>query len=271
MHDHPDYLKLNKAQWNQRTRVHLASDFYDVPAWLAGKDSLKAPELALLPADLTDKRILHLQCHFGQDTLSLARRGAEVTGVDLSDAAITAARDLARKTGLDARFINCDLYALPDHLPEPASFDVVITSYGTITWLPDLDRWAQLIHHYLKPGGQFIFAEFHNLAYLWNADRSAIKYPYFNPHPIVEDITKSYVGDDATITGTEVNWDHPISAVVTALIQSGLTLQSFTEYDYSPYKCFDDMIPAGEPGHWWLEQMPGLIPLVYTLRAVRKN
>ena len=243
---------------------------YDVAGWLAGNDSLKAPELALLPNDLSGLNILHLQCHFGQDTLSLARRGARVTGVDLSDAAIAAANDLRDRAGLDARFINCDLYSLPDHLDEPASFDLVFTSYGTITWLPSLERWTRVIAHFLKPGGRFIFAEFHNLAYLWNDDRTAIKYPYFNDQPIVEAITATYTDGEGDIRGQEVNWDHPISRVITALIDAGLTLDSFDEYDYSPYNCFDDMVPAGEEGHWWLKQLPGLIPLVYTLAASKQ-
>ena len=269
MQQHPNYLALNKEQWNQRTAIHLASEFYDVEGWLAGKESLKAPEIALLPEDLRGLRVLHLQCHFGQDTLSLARRRAEVTGVDLSNSAIEAARDLADRTGLGARFINCDLYSLPRHLDEAGSFDIVFTSYGTITWLPDLDEWAGIIARYLKPGGTFVFAEFHNLAYLWNEDRTAIKYPYFNDQPIVEEVTKTYSEDepDNDISGTEVNWDHPISSVVNALIGAGLRLEAFHEYDYSPYNCFKDMVTAKKEGQWWLKQLPGLIPLVYTLKA----
>jgi SAM-dependent methyltransferase len=262
-----DYLKLNQEQWDQRTKAHLTSDFYDVPGWLAGAESLKAPELAILPDDLTGLRILHLQCHFGQDTLSFARRGAVATGVDLSPAAITAANDLATKAGLDARFINCDIYSLPEHLDE--EFDIVFTSYGTITWLPDLAQWASLVNRYLKPGGQFVFAEFHNMAYLWNEGRTAIKYPYFNPNPIVEPITSSYTDGSDDVQGTEVNWDHTVSSVITALLSAGLTLRGFQEFDYSPYNCFDDMVPAGELGRWHLKQIAGLIPLVYTLDCVK--
>ncbi len=266
-----DYLTLNQEQWNQRTLAHLKSEFYDVPGWLAGAESLQEPELALLPEELSGLKILHLQCHFGQDTLSLARRGATVTGVDLSTEAIKAANDLAEKAGLTAtsRFINCDLYSLPEHLAEDGSFDIVFTTYGTITWLPDLDQWAALVAHYLKPGGQFVFAEFHNMAYLWNEDRTAIKYPYFNPEPIVEPITSSYTDGSNEVNGTEVNWDHTVSGVITALLGAGLTLRGFKEYDYSPYKCFDDSIPADQPGHWHLKQMPGLIPLTYTLDWVK--
>ncbi|MEO0733512.1 MAG: class I SAM-dependent methyltransferase [Bacteroidota bacterium] len=261
-----DYLSLNHNQWNQRTLAHLKSEFYDVKGWLAGKDSLNEPELALLPNDLSGKKILHLQCHFGQDTLSLARRGALVTGVDLSTEAIKAANELADKAGLEARFINCDLYSLPDHLDE--TFDIVFTTYGTITWLPDINRWAGIVARYLKPGGQFVYAEFHNMAYLWNEDRTAIKYPYFNPEPIVEEISGSYTDNSEGLFGTEVNWDHPISSVITALIEAGLTLRSFREYDYSPYKCFDGMVPTDREGHWHIQEMPGLIPLVYTLDCI---
>ncbi|MEM9527204.1 MAG: class I SAM-dependent methyltransferase [Bacteroidota bacterium] len=262
-----DYINLNHEQWNQRTLAHLKSEFYDVDGWLAGKDSLKEPELALLPDDLRGLRILHLQCHFGQDTLSLARRGAKVTGVDLSSEAIKAAQDLAQKANLKARFINCDLYSLPKYLDE--TFDIVFTSYGTITWLPDLERWAGIVARYLKPGGQFVFAEFHNMAYMWNEERTAIKYPYFNPEPIVEAMESSYTDGSDGLTGTEVNWDHTISSVINALLGAGLTLRGFQEYDYSPYKCFHDSISAGEEGKWHLKQMPGLVPLVYTLDMVK--
>jgi SAM-dependent methyltransferase len=266
-----DYISLNQDQWNQRTLAHLTSDFYDVPGWLAGAESLKQPELDLLPEDLSGLKILHLQCHFGQDTLSLARRGAIVTGVDLSTEAIKAAKDLAVKAGLEdqSRFLSCDLYSLPDHLDATASFDIIFTSYGTITWLPDLEKWASIVHRYLKPGGQFVFAEFHNMAYLWNEGRTAIKYPYFNPEPIVEPITNSYTDNSDEVVGTEVNWDHTISSVINALIGAGFTLRSFNEFDYSPYNCFDDMVPTGEPGRWYLKQMAGLIPLVYSLDCVK--
>ncbi len=262
-----DYLRHNRDHWNRCTKVHLTSDFYDVEGWLAGADSLKPPELALLPDDLTGLRILHLQCHFGQDTLSLARRGAVVTGVDLSDAAIDAARGLAARAGLQAEFVCCNVYDLPEHLE--GVFDIVFTTYGTITWLPDLDRWASLIDRFLRPGGQLVFAEFHNMAYLWNDDRTAIRYPYFNPDPIVEDVTASYTDGSEGLTGTEVNWDHPISSVINALLGAGLALRGFHEFPTSPFPCFADMVPAEAEGHWHLRQMPGLIPLTYSLDCVK--
>ncbi|MBB4080635.1 SAM-dependent methyltransferase [Lewinella aquimaris] len=258
-----DYLSHNRAHWNARTPAHLQSDFYDVEGWLAGKDSLREIELALLPADLTGLRLLHLQCHFGQDTLSLARRGAIVTGVDLSNAAIAAARDLAERAGLDARFICCDLYSLPDHLDE--TFDLVFTSYGTIGWLPDIGRWAEIVRRYLRPDGTFVFAEFHPFVWLWNEDRTAIQYGYFGGQPIVEDVEGSYTDKSEGVRGKMISWDHPVSSVIGALLERGLRLETFEEYDYAPYDCFPDTVRVGEQ-RWQLKQLPGLIPLTYALR-----
>ncbi|CAH1001783.1 hypothetical protein LEM8419_02689 [Neolewinella maritima] len=261
-----DYLQHNRAHWNARTAAHLHSAFYDVAGWLKGEESLREIELALLPPDLTGLRILHLQCHFGQDTLSLARRGATVTGVDLSDAAIAAAQDLARQTGLAARFICCNLYSLPDHLDEP--FDLVYTSYGTIGWLPDLDRWAAIVGRYLRPGGQFVFVEFHPFVWLWNEERTAIQYPYFSREAIVEEVSGSYTDRSETVSGTMVSWDHPVSAVITALLDQGLQLQHFREYDYSPYDCFPNAVEV-TPQRWHLKELAGLIPLTYSLVCLR--
>lgn len=265
-----NYLDLNRDTWNQRTKAHLKSTFYDVAGWLAGEDSLKPIELELLPDNLEGLRILHLQCHFGQDTLSLARRGARVTGVDLSDAAIEAARNLALQAGLaeKSRFINCDLYSLPEHLAE--TFDIVFTSYGTVGWLPDVRRWARIVAQYLKPGGLFVFAEFHPFVWLWNEARTEIQYPYFSKEAIVEATSGSYTDGSEDVSGTEVSWDHPVSEVITALIEAGLVLDSFREYDYSPYDCFADSLEAG-PGRYHLRQMPGLIPMVYRLSCRKPN
>ena len=144
-----DYLDINRESWNAWAEVNFESAFYDVPAFLAGRNSLTQIELDLL-GDVKGKRILHLQCHFGMDTLSLARMGAHATGADLSDKAIEKARHLAAEMRLDAQFVCCDLYSLPDHLK--GAFDIVFTSYGTIGWLPDLDKWAEVISHFLKCG-----------------------------------------------------------------------------------------------------------------------
>lgn len=257
------YLDINRAHWNERTPSHLSSNFYDVEGWMAGKDSLREIEVGLLPNDLTGLRLLHLQCYFGQDTFSLARRGAIVTGVDLSDVAIGAANELASRTGLPARFINCDLYSLPEYLAE--TFDLVFTSYGTIGWLPDIDRWAGIVSHYLRPGGNFMFVEFHPLAWLWNQDRTGLKYSYFGGKPLVEQSDGSYTDGSESVKGKMVSWDHPVSNVITSLLAAGLKLESFMEYDFSPYDCFPDTMRVGEH-RWQFRQMPGLIPLTYSLK-----
>ncbi|MCC7297291.1 MAG: class I SAM-dependent methyltransferase, partial [Bacteroidia bacterium] len=151
-----NYLETNRDSWNKRTEIHYSSAFYDLEGFIAGKSSLQDIELQLL-GDIQNKSVLHLQCHFGQDTLSLARMGAEVTGVDFSDAAIKKATELAEIVQQKARFICADIYNLPAHLNE--HFDIVFTSYGTIGWLPDLEKWAKIVSHFLKPGGSFVFAE----------------------------------------------------------------------------------------------------------------
>ena len=261
-----DYLAHNRAHWNARTEAHLGSTFYDVEGWLAGRESLREIELALLPPDLTGYRILHLQCHFGQDTLSLARRGATVTGVDLSDSAISAARELSVRAGVDATFINCDVYRLPEHLD--GQFDLVYTTYGTIGWLPDLDRWAEIVARYLRPGARLVFVEFHPFVWLWNEGRTAIEHPYFGREAIVEAVSGSYTDGSGAVSGTSVSWDHPVSQVVTALLKQGLRLQHFREYDYAPYDCFGDTVKVGEQ-RWQLRQLAGLIPMTYSLVAER--
>ena len=151
-----NYLELNRENWNNRVAGHLTSEFYQMDAFRAGENSLKEIELALL-GNIEGKSILHLQCHFGQDTLSLARMGATVTGIDFSEKAIKEAQELAAELSIDATFICSDVYNTSEHLSE--KFDIVYTTYGTIGWLPDLDKWAKVIAERLKPSGKLIFRE----------------------------------------------------------------------------------------------------------------
>jgi len=261
-----NYLSANRDHWNQRTDAHWGSDFYNVKAWLAGDDgNLKNIERNLLPAELTGLRLLHLQCHFGQDTLSLARLGAEVTGVDLSDRAIEKARELAQLANLRGRFINCDLYSLPEHLPEDGGFDIVFTTYGTIGWLPDLDRWAAIVSRYLKPGGQFIFAEFHPFIWTLNPERNGFDYSYFKGEAIVEETTGSYTDQSESVTGTEVSWNHGMAEVISALLKQGLQLDTLREFDYSPWNCFPNTVEV-KPGQFHFAGLEGMLPITYALR-----
>ena len=237
MENHQDYIKINNQTWNNKTDVHITSDFYDVASFLNGKSSLNDIELQLL-GNVQGKKILHLQCHFGQDTLSLVRLGANVTGIDLSDNAIEKANEFAKKLEFEATFICCDIYDLPNHLDE--KFDIVFTSYGTIGWFPDLNKWANIVSHFLKPNGKFVFAEFHPVVWMFDDYFKEVFYSYFNIEPIIEELTGTYADRYSDISAQTITWNHPTSEVLNALIQSGLEINSFDEFDYSPYNCFNE-------------------------------
>lgn len=259
----PDqYIDINKKHWNQKVEPHVNSSFYRTQEILDGENSLNEIELKLL-GNIEGKRILHLQCHFGLDTISLARMGAEVTGVDFSEQAIEKATQLARSIGLDnVRFIQSDIYALPDVLLE--SFDVVFTSYGTIGWLPDLLGWAKVINQFLKPGGQFVFAEFHPVVWMFDDDFEEVKYSYFNRGPIVETEQNTYADRKISLPSEYVGWNHGMSEVVQSLLQQSLTLQSLEEFDYSPYNCFRNTVEKGK-GKYYIQGMEHKLPMVYVL------
>jgi SAM-dependent methyltransferase len=259
----PDYAAINKKAWNERTEVHLRSDFYDNKSFLAGRNSLNPIERSLL-GSLKGKSVLHLQCHFGQDTISLARLGARATGVDLSDKAIGEAKELARITKAKAEFICCNVYDLPKHLNK--KFDVVFSSYGTIGWLPDLGRWAGLVARYLKPGGRFVFVEFHPVVWMFDDDFKEVKYRYFNAGPIMEYEEGTYADKKAAIGQEQVWWNHDLGEVIGSLLKKKLAIESFSEYDYSPYDCLGKMVKFA-PGKFRVKRMGDKIPLVYSLVA----
>lgn len=266
MNSEENYLAINRHSWNNRTESHMKSEFYDLDGFLKGKTSLNSIELDLL-GNLKGKTILHLQCHFGQDTISLSRLGAEVTGVDLSDKAIESAKKIAKDTNANANFICCDLYDLENHLDQ--QFDVVFTSYGTIAWLPDLDKWAKLISKFLKPNGQFVFVEFHPVVWMFDDNFEKIEYNYFNTGPIVETESGTYADRDANISQSYVNWNHSMSEVVDSLLKNGLALNSIQEYDYSPYNCFNKTIEF-EPKKYRIAHLNNKIPIVYAIVANKK-
>jgi len=261
-----NYIEINRNSWNNRTDSHLKSEFYDMENFLKGKTSLNSIELALL-GDLTGKTILHLQCHFGQDSISLSRLGAEVTGVDLSDKAIENAKQIAKDTNSNTTFICCDIYDLPNHLDK--QFDLVFTSYGTIGWLPDLEKWAQIVSKYLKPNGQFLFVEFHPVVWMFDDNFDKIGYRYFNSGPIIETENGTYADKSADISQEYVMWNHGMSEVVNNLIKCGLEINSLNEYDYSPYDCFSKTIEF-EPKKYRIEHLENKIPMVYSIVATKK-
>lgn len=267
MNTENNYLEINKNSWNKKTESHLTSEFYDVEGFLNGKSSLNEIELNLL-GDLKGKSVLHLQCHFGQDTISLSRLGAKATGIDLSDKAIESADKLAIEANSDAQFICSDVYDLPNHLQ--GEFDIVYTSYGTIGWLPDLDKWAKVISKFLKPGGRFIFVEFHPVVWMFDDNFEKVGYRYFNSGAIIETLSGTYADKNADITQSYVMWNHDLSEVVNSLIKNGLEINSLDEFDYSPYNCFNHTIEF-EPNKYRISHLDNKIPMVYSIAATKKD
>lgn len=262
-----NYLEINKNSWNNRLESHLNSDFYDMPAFLNGKSSLHDIELDLL-GDVKGKKILHLQCHFGQDTISLARMGAIVTGIDLSDASIKKAKEIAATTTSSAKFICSSVYDLPNHLDD--TFDIVFATYGTIPWLPDLDKWGNVIQHFLKPGGLFVFAEFHPVIWMFDDDLEKVAYHYNNVAPIIEEETGTYADKDADIRSKYVCWNHGIGEVTNSLIKNNLQIKQLNEFCYSPYS----FLPGSEEfeaGKFRVKQFGNKFPLVYSILAVKNE
>lgn len=260
-----DYFEINKELWNKKTPIHLESEFYDNTSFIEGRSSLNQVELDLL-GDIKNKSILHLQCHFGQDSISLSRLGANVTGVDLSDKSILTAKELAIKTNQDVTFVNCNVYDIDKHLTE--QYDIIYTSYGTIGWLPDLDIYFDLIQKFLKSDGQFIIVEFHPFVWMWDDKFKNIEHSYFNIKPIIEESDTTYTDGDKHAKTTEVSWNHNFGEIFKALKNNDLQVTDFREYNYSPYDCFNNTIKT-EKGYQikdWEEKAP----LLYSLVANKK-
>lgn len=262
--DNDDYIEVNRLAWNKKLDIHIESEFYDLDGFVSGNDSLNSIELDLL-GDISNKSILHLQCHFGQDSMSMSRRGAKVTGMDLSDKSIAFAKDLASRLSLDTRFVCCDLYELPKHLD--GTFDIVFTSYGTIGWLPDLNKWAEVISKFMHKGSRFVMAEFHPFVWMYDDNFENVSYNYFKDEPIIESST-SYADKEAVISHKRISWNHCLSETIGSLLENDLELLQFKEYDYSPYDCLNDMIKIDER-KYRIKKFGNKLPLVYALEMIK--
>jgi len=263
------YISANRKLWNAWTKIHKASPFYDNEGFKSGRNTLRSIELEEM-GDVRGKSLLHLQCHFGQDSLSWARMGANVTGVDLSDEAIRLANSLARELNLDARFVCANIYDLNDVLDD--QFDMVFTSYGVLAWLDDLTRWAEIIARHLKPGGIFYIVEIHPFTDTlndWESEASLrIQYPYFHPpEPFVYDAETSYAEPNAKLTEpiTNYQWSHSIGEILNTLISAGLQIQYLHEF---PMTVFQHLPLMEERDGWWRlpEGMPEL-PFLFSIKA----
>jgi 2-polyprenyl-3-methyl-5-hydroxy-6-metoxy-1,4-benzoquinol methylase len=256
----------NRANWDERVPLHVASDFYDHEGFLAGRDSFAwfEPEEV---GDVAGLDLVHLQCHFGHDTLSWARRGARVTGVDFSAPAIAEARRSAEQLGLAARFVAADVLDAPVAL-DGETFDVVYTSHGALVWLPDVERWADAVVGLLRPGGFVYLSEFHPLTWVLDDDEPRLSGDYFQRTPARFDQPGSYAVEAGTTANVTNEWQHTLGDVVTALTGRGLVLEFLRERPVTLWR-----------SHPWLEDRgdgtyaprPGAprIPLLFSLRARR--
>lgn len=251
----------NQASWDKRVAPHLESEMYKLEAFMKGATSLKVPELALM-GDVKGLSLLHLQCHFGQDTLSWARKGATVTGVDFSPVAIDKARELTTELDLPAAFVCCNVLDTNEHVP--AQFDRVFTSYGTITWLPNVDQWASVVASRLKPGGRFVMVDFHPSMWMLDDDYKSLHYPYWSESKQSFEESGTYADREAEIESTSNWWNHPLSETMTALMDRGLVLKTFQEFDHSVYDCLPGMV-SDRPEQYVLPNMGRKIPYMYAL------
>lgn len=257
------YTQSNLDNWNERTPVHARSKFYDVEGFKKGRSTLKHLETEEL-GEVRGQSLLHLQCHFGLDTLSWARAGAVVTGVDFSDNAIELARSLSHETGLQARFICSDIYQLPDVLKE--TFDMVFASYGVLCWISDVPRWMNVASAYLKPGGTLYLIDDHPMAGIFGTDLN-IEDPYFHhEQPISCTPQGTYADRSAAISATTYQWVHSLSDIVNAAIHAGLQLEFVHEFPFCAWERF--------PGHmkeekgWHTMKDPKIeIPLLFSIKA----
>lgn len=261
------YTDRNRELWNHWSHNHFKSDFYDVEGFQAGKSSLNSIEEELL-GDISGKSILHLQCHFGLDSLSLARKGANVTAVDLSDVAISYAEKLSAELNIDAKFIQSDIYKLPEKLNQ--KYDIVYTSYGVLAWLKDINLWGKIVSRYLKPSGKFVLVEFHSIANMLSDDGKSIDYPYF-PHekPLVFKSAGSYASDKDKTELEEYIWTHNLGNIVSAIASNNLTINSLTEYPYSVYNCYS-FLEEVEKGKYKVKEANIDYPLMYSIVATKR-
>jgi SAM-dependent methyltransferase len=269
------YYSDNLAAWDERAPAHARADgyrvqrFHEDPAYLSDVVAFDIP----LIGDVTGLDGVHLQCHIGTDTISLARRGARMTGLDFSGESLAQARELAEATGADVEFVQSDVYAAVEALGA-GRFDFVFTGVGALCWLPDVRRWAQVVHDLLAPGGFIFIREGHPM--LWSMDESVddelvASYPYFEIEaPITDEHDGSYLPVDTTFrAAVSHSWNHGLGETVMALMDTGMTLEVLVEHDSCPWEALPGKMREDPDGEWRLVERPERLPLTYTLRARR--
>jgi SAM-dependent methyltransferase len=273
-----DYRTINRVNWDERAPAHAASPDYDVAKFVSDPEFLSKVVTFDLPllGDITGARGAHLQCHIGTDTISLARLGASMTGLDFSPAAIAQARELAARTGADAAFVEADAYDAADVLGR-AAFDLVFTGIGALCWLPSVRRWAGVVADLLRTGGRLFIREGHPM--LWALDDTrkddllAVEFPYFErDEPLIWDEGGTYVQTEATFEhNVSYSWNHGLGEIVTALLDAGMELTGLTEHDSVPWEALPGKMERTDGGEWRLADRPWRLPHSYTLQAVKRG
>jgi SAM-dependent methyltransferase len=258
----------NRAFWDEVTPVHIQS--YGVERFLAGERWLPLTILEEV-GDVTNKSLLHLQCHFGLDSLAWVRLGAVVTGVDFSPLAIEAANHLSKQAELPANFICSDIYDLPAHLS--GQFDIVFTSIGVLCWLNDLDTWANIIAQYLKPGGFFYIMDGHPLLYTFDDDghwKFTLSY-FHNTEPYLwDDEDTDYMDPTYRVQSTTYEWQWPMSDIINAVLKAGLCLEFFHEFEALEDPVYPAMVQR-EDGFYSFPDMPVPLPILFSLKAFKDS
>lgn len=265
MNDNNHYFDTNRTTWNTKVKEHSKSDMYNMKAFKAGKLSLMPYELKAL-GDVNGKSLLHLQCHFGQDTLSWSRLGAKCVGVDISDEGIKLAQKLNEELGLDSHFERCNVLDTSQYIKD--TYDIVFTSYGVIGWLPDLKPWGKMIAERLKKGGAFYMVEFHPIVWMFDylEGKPIMKYGYMQDEVIYEEYEGTYANQEAKMTSKEYGWNHGLSEVVNALAEAGLHIDFLNEYDESPYNVLPDLEET-KSGMYVTKDK--LYPLIFEIKATK--
>jgi len=259
------YFEANKATWNDKVKVHSNSEMYDLKAFKNGKTSLMPYELTALN-DVEGKSLLHLQCHFGQDTLNWSRLGAACVGIDISDKGINLAKQLNDELGLDAKFVCCNVLDTSEFVKE--TFDIVFTSYGVIGWLPDLKPWGKMIAERLNSGGVFYMVEFHPIVWIFDylEAEPIMKYGYMQDEVIYEEYDGTYANQESKMVSKEYGWNHGLGEVISALTESGLHIDYLKEHNESPYNVLPDLIES-KLGMFTTKDK--LYPLIFEIKATK--
>lgn len=265
-----DWFALNLRRWDEVAAIHPGTKCYGVDRFKAGAHSLTPIELEEV-GDVAGKSLLHLQCHFGLDTLNWARLGASVTGLDFSGEAVRQARKLAADTGLAAEFVEANVYDADKVIGR--QFDIVFTSWGALCWLPDLPRWAAIVARHLAPGGFLYVLDGHSTAMvLEQTDKDGpifANYPYFHgEEPVIFHVDKTYADDLPVKNKTEATWLHPIASILSSVMGAGLSIEFFREHPVLAWQLFPCMI-KGEDGYWRLPPDRPPLPLSFSLKARR--